>query len=128
MLSDQQKQVVADQDAQQLLGLLGARKILVDQLTQLSEQITPIRQQWQKLKDTLQTDHRSQINQLIDDTQDLLTSIIASDEQDRQELAAARDSKSVELGKFTKTSTASNAYAQAASAGNNYARFTTKQG
>jgi flagellar hook-associated protein FlgK len=128
MLSDQQREYVASQDAQQLLGLLGARKVLVEQLTQLSQQIAPIREQWRQLQDGLQTDQRDQINQLIDDTQDLLTGIIAADEQDRKDLQAARDSKGVELGKFTHVSAASNAYAANAKVGNNYARLAYKQG
>lgn len=128
MLSDQQRELVINQDAVQLLGVLGARKILVEQLTQLGQQISPIRQQWQQLQDSLQTDQRDHINKLIDDTQDLLTGIIAADEQDRKDLAAARDVKGTELGAFTQNTTARNAYAANAAAGNNYARFAYKQG
>ena len=47
MLSDKQRELVQQQDAVQLLGVLGARKVLVEQLTQLGQQIAPIREQWQ---------------------------------------------------------------------------------
>lgn len=127
-LSDQQRKLVQEQDAVQLLGVLGARKVLVEQLTQLGQQIAPIRQQWQELQSNLQTDQRDQINQLIDDTQEMLSDIITADEQDRQELAAARDTKGTELGQFTQNTSARNAYAANAAAGNNYARFAYKQG
>ena len=122
MMSEKQRELVQQQDAVQLLGVLGARKILVEQLTQLGQQIAPIREQWQQLKDSLQTDQRDQINQLIDQTQDLLADIISADEQDRQQLAADRDTKGAELGSFTQNTTARNAYAANASAGNKYAR------
>lgn len=127
-LSDQQRELVANQDTQQLLGLLGARKVLVEQLTQLGQQIAPIREQWNQLQDSLKSEQRDQINTLIDDTQDLLTGIIAADEQDRKDLQAARDQTGTELGKFTRTNAASNAYAASAAAGNNYARLAYKQG
>lgn len=127
-LSDQQRQLVQDQDAVQLLGVLGARKVLVEQLTLLGQEIAPIRQEWQAMQADLQSDQRDQINQLIDETQELLSGIISADEQDRAQLAAARDTKGAELGKFTKNTAARNAYAAANSAGNNYARFAYKQG
>ena len=127
-LSDKQRQLVETQDAVQLLGLLGARKVLVENLTHLGRQIAPIREQWQQMQDTLQGDQRDQINLLIDETQQLLSGIIEADEQDRKQLQNDRDAKAVELGKFTQTSAVRNAYASTASAGNNYARFTSKQG
>ncbi len=128
MLSDKQRELVQQQDAVQLLGVLGARKILVEQLTQLGQQIAPIREQWQSLKDDMQSEQRQQINQLIDETQELLSGIIAADEQDRQDMAAARDEKGAELKQFTQNASARNAYTASANAGNNYARFAYKQG
>ncbi len=109
-LSEQQHTLVAEQNAEQLLGILGARQKLIEQLTVLNQQITPLRQAWTEVQVSLDETQKTQVNQLVEDAQKILEQIMAADEQDRVSLKASRDQLGGKLQKVSQGGAARQAY------------------
>jgi len=126
-LSDEQSNLVAEGDAESLLGLLGRRQALIDRLVQINARIEPFKQQWPDLWNELDDELRESVRQRIDEVKALLDHIIDQDERDRVALASHRSSVSRQLDHLNRGAAVNRAYGpnQAAPAQN---RFTDEQG
>ncbi|MFW6059651.1 MAG: flagellar export chaperone FlgN [Phycisphaeraceae bacterium] len=126
-LSDQQGQLIADGQGEQLLAVLAQRQGLVDQLAQLNEQLAPFKEHWPTLSDQLDAAQRQQVNGLLEEVETLLESIIQQDDRHREQLQAAKQQIGRQLEQTHTAGRALNAY-KPAGAGNAPARFTDRQG
>ena len=124
-LGTEQGRQIHGGSVQTLLGVLSERQKLIDQLTQIEQQLAPIRKQWDQLRATLSDADRARIRDLVRQIEDILSAIIKQDEQDRQELSQARSQIGEELGRLSHTSTALQAYQTRPATDN---RFTNRQG
>lgn len=116
-LSDQQGPLVAEAQAEPLLGLLAQRQRLIDDLSGVNSLLEPFRQRWDALWSTLADAQRSRIGALVKEVQSLLAGIIQQDERDRQALLTARNRVATELQNTTRVDRAVNAYRAAPKAG-----------
>ncbi|MEM1109896.1 MAG: flagellar export chaperone FlgN [Planctomycetota bacterium] len=110
LLSGKQQQIVADGQAEQLLGVLSERQVVVDQLTATNRELAPLRSRMSEIADTAAADKRQSLRSLVDEVQSMLESIIQRDEEDRQTLEASKAKVGQELAKVKTAPAAINAY------------------
>ncbi len=115
-LSQRQGQLVADSDAEALLGLLGQRQRLLDELDGLNVQLQPYRADWREHLAGMATDERAQVAGLVDEIAALRDAIVAQDDRDFQRLRLAQGKVGAELGKTANQGRAMNSYRGAATA------------
>jgi ABC-type transporter Mla subunit MlaD len=128
-LSEQQGALIANHEAEQLLSLLGQRQGLVEELGDLSIQISPHRAAIAALANDGSKPVAAEVRQLVDEVRELLGSIIEQDEVGRQELQQARDEVGAQLRQAAKAPAALGAYGgSAAKAGPQPARFMDQRG
>ncbi|MEM8781681.1 MAG: flagellar export chaperone FlgN [Planctomycetota bacterium] len=113
-LSDQQQALVEAGQPERLLAVLGERQSHVEALTTLNEQLAPLRPRMSEVAESAPVDVRNTLRRLVDDVQELLETIIAQDEQDKQRLTQGREAVRQELGKISRTPAALSAYKHAA--------------
>lgn len=109
-LSRQQGGLIREGQTETLLTLLARRQGLVDELGTLAQRIAPYRTQIPEIAEAAPEGQRQLLRSLVADVQQLLEAIIAQDDQDRAQLAAARDAVRTESQRLTRTGTAMNAY------------------
>lgn len=132
-LSDQQGTLVAQAQAEALLGLLAQRQKLIDHITTVNAELDPYRKRWTELWGELADGQRRQIGSIVQEVQDLLGAIIQQDERDRQTLQTAKGRIAVELQKLSRAGQAIQAYRTSPatadpSVGGGNNRFTNQNG
>lgn len=100
----------ADDAAEQLLRLMSARQVLVDQLAKINEQLEPYRKDWQAIAAKLTDEQKKTIAPLVEQAEKLLADIIARDEADRKRLQQAKTDTGNQLKRVTGASHAAAAY------------------
>lgn len=130
-LSERQSPLVEQGAAEALLEVLARRQALIDELTQINVELTPYRDDWSRVWRQIPESQRPQINQLLKDVGELLTSILNQDEHDRARLQSSQDRVKAELRKVSGGTMAVRAYggrtlATTATAGAS-PRFTDRQ-
>lgn len=136
-LSGKQQDIIAQGQAEQLLGVLSERQVIVDQLTQINQELAPLRSRMTEIADASPEEQRQTLRSLVDQVQDMLQSIIARDDEDRQKLEASKAKVGQELSRVNTAPAAINAYranaaardaGRAASYAAGGARFTDAKG
>jgi len=126
-LSDQQGAMIAQGQAEQLLTLLAQRQSIVDELGELSIEISPVRSQIDAIMQAAQGEAATQIRSLVEEVKGLLESIIAQDDRGQEDLRQSRQEVSSQLTQVTGATSAVNAYS-AAGAAKSSPRFTDHKG
>lgn len=121
-LSARQQEIIAQGQTEQLLVVLAERQGLVDQLTTINKDIAPLRQRMGDLTAAAPEADKQRVRDLIDDVQNLLTTIIERDEADRRQLEASKAAVGAELRRTNTAPAAVNAYRS-----NVYARASATQ-
>lgn len=136
-LSDKQQQIIAEGQAEQLLGVLSERQVIVDHLTQINGELAPLRHRMSEIAEAAPAGRREALRSRVDEVQQLLASIIERDEEDRQSLEASKSQVGKQLGQVSTAPAAINAYRANAYAANrgspaagptSAARFTDSRG
>jgi hypothetical protein len=109
-LADHQQSLVIDADPQPLLNLLAERQRLVDRLGQISGRLAPYRQQWPEFVASLPDDDRRRAEDILGEINDMLTSVLASDERDTQLLTSRRNMLAEEMSSTQTGQRATQAY------------------
>ena len=118
-LSAQQAALISDQQPEVLLHILTERQTLVNRLARINEQLAPYRRTWDATYAALPAETRKQVSTLLTDINELLRSILTTDERDTAALAARKHAVGRELSTLTGTRAAANAYARTGAAGAN---------
>ncbi len=113
LLADRQNALVAQSDAQPLLGLLADRQRLVDGLVGLSEKLAPYRKNWTSTYAKLDEPTRKVVSGLLEEANSALGSILQNDRRDTATLAAKRQDFADRLTTAETGSRAGAAYASA---------------
>jgi len=123
-LSETQSRLIKQGQTEDLLSVLSKRQGLVEQLTQINGRLSPYRDYWGQVAQQLPEDQRQRLSKLLDEVQTLLQSILEQDENDRQQLQAAREEVGGQLQQNQHAGSAMKAY------GSNPTtpRFTDNQG
>ncbi len=86
-LAQQQTSLVDGNDPEMLLKVLASRQRLIDKLKKISQELEPIRSDWQRLSKTLSVDERTEVQELVDSVQEILGDILKRDEKDSEKLS-----------------------------------------
>lgn len=112
-LSLGQEQVVQEGNAGELMKLLAKRQRLIDQALELNSQIEPYKERWTNFGRLLDVDTRDTIQNLLDEIEDVLHEVMASDDRDRAVLQRSLDDTKKEMNKLNRGTQVNNAYASA---------------
>jgi len=85
-LAKTQHTLIAAEDPQPLLKILGQRQRVTGELQRVAEALRPLRVQWDAVKDSLNPQERQDADALVQQTKAVLGQLLASDEQDAQRL------------------------------------------
>ncbi|MFO0839170.1 MAG: flagellar export chaperone FlgN [Phycisphaerae bacterium] len=110
-LSRAQRGLVAEDRPDGLLTLLRERQELVGELVRLNVELTPYRQAWGDLAESVPLAQRQEVQQLLDAIQDALRRILQSDQEDSAILSARKQFVAQELTEISGASSAHAAYA-----------------
>lgn len=108
-----------------VLGVLGQRQGLIDELGEIHQQLEPYRRCWEAFWSGLSQASRDRAGTLVAQSGELLSAIIERDERHRQRLQESRSQVGGELGKLSAGGVAMQAYAARATA---ESRFTDRKG
>lgn len=110
-LSRRQREAVSAGDTDRLLGVLGERQEVIDELERLGEQLRPIRRGWDSMLDRLPVNRRAEVRERLDALADLAAAIAARDEADRRVLEERRGVIAGEANTLGRARDAAGAYA-----------------
>ncbi|HRQ72119.1 MAG TPA: flagellar export chaperone FlgN, partial [Phycisphaerales bacterium] len=79
-LSRRQRDVVNAGDTDQLLGVLGERQEVIEQLERLGEQLRPVRRGWDSMLERLPTNRRAEVRERLDALAELAAALASRDE------------------------------------------------
>ncbi|MEN0019323.1 MAG: hypothetical protein AAF747_00405 [Planctomycetota bacterium] len=91
VLSQRQAAMIEARDADALLGLLGERQVLVDEITGIGEELGPFRERWDAVLGRLSPAERAAVGDDIQSLQDLASKVAERDAADRSNLERERD-------------------------------------
>lgn len=112
LLSEKQKALVAGDEAESLLTLLGQRQRLVDELVGRSAELSPYRRRWSEFYAGLDGASRKLVSELLEDLNGSLGLILREDRRDSATLTAKRNMVAGTLAACDAGRRASSAYSQ----------------
>ncbi|HVP09786.1 MAG TPA: hypothetical protein VMV94_01210 [Phycisphaerae bacterium] len=115
LLTERQRALVIQDDAQALLTLLADRQKLVDELMKLNAELTTYRQNWTNVYGALEEPLRKRIAELLEEANASLGVILQSDSRDSATLSARRQEIADRMTAADSGSRAGAAYAAAGS-------------
>jgi hypothetical protein len=96
-LSEQQRTLITGDRPELLLGILRDRQALVGALARLNEQLSPFRQNWDRMYADLAAEARDRVNGLLQEINRLLRVILRTDQEDTALLTARKQAAGQEL-------------------------------
>jgi hypothetical protein len=123
-LADHQRALISDDDPERLLGVLGQRQGLIDRLGALGERLRPLQQDWRRTRAALPENEGQQVDDLVAETNRLLSGILENDAADARALSERKQEASAQLGGVRKTRAMGAAYAAADGARDSHVDWT----
>jgi hypothetical protein len=114
VLTERQRVLVVEDDAQALLSLLADRQKLVDELMSVNSELTSYRQDWTRVYGGLDEPSRRRVAELLEEANASLGAILQSDSRDSATLSARRQEIADRMATVDSGSRAGAAYAAAA--------------
>lgn len=125
-LSGGQRELIAAGKSDDLLRVIAQRQVLVDQVAELTEQITPLRELWNTTSGQVDAQLRQQVEQVVGRITGAIDNISKNDEADRAALEQQRKDVFGSLGTVTRARGAVAAYSS--SGGTQHNAFQDRQG
>lgn len=110
-LSLQQGECIAQDRTQDLLGILGHRQRIIEELGRLNEEMVPFVAQWNELSGSLPEQDRTLLRESFDEVSRLVMAIGQRDEADRRALESRKAQLGSEIGGIVNARGAVSAYA-----------------
>lgn len=85
-LAQTQRGAIESEKPEELLRILGQRQRLIAELTEINEQLEPLRSRWGDIRPALPASERLRISELVDEVQHLLVGILDQDQGDCETL------------------------------------------
>ncbi len=85
-----QRMLVVQEDTRPLLALLAERQKLSLELARVSQQLAPVRENWNSYRESLSVAERGEAAGLLDEIRDSLSRVIQSDEEDARSLGVRK--------------------------------------
>ena len=109
-LSEQQRNALEDGSTQDLLGVLAQRQSVLDDLSEITRNLTASGEQWNQRLDELPDSERDELRRLVAEVQRLAEQVMQRDEHDQLQLRGMRQRVGGELRGLHAGHTAANAY------------------
>jgi len=119
-LAGKQSAFVNSGNPEALLQVLASRQRLIDRLTNIDRELTPIRSDWKKISLLLPSQLRRQAQQLIVAVQEILGDIINRDKKDSEILSHQQKEVAANIRRTRKGKQMNQAYSQTASVGQSH--------
>ncbi len=113
-LSERQRSVIEEDDADRLLSVLGERQTIVDRISMTNRDIEPIRLAWERLLERVRPECRSDVARRLEGLSVLAGRIARRDDEDRQKLESRRNAIATELAGMNTGRRAVSAYGKPA--------------
>lgn len=110
-LADRQRLLVVGEDAEALLAALADRQRSVEALAAVNERLAPYRREWTRVFAALDDASRRTAKTLLEESSELLSSVMSSDREDAELIGARRSAVSHVLSRSETTGRATAAYA-----------------
>jgi hypothetical protein len=110
-LARRQRDLVAKEDPAALLTLLADRKRLTQDLTDLTQQLAPVRASWTQARRILSTAQRDEAERILQEMGQIVHGITTSDEEDARRLSARKARTAAQIQAVTSDRKAISAYA-----------------
>ena len=114
-LAEHQRLLIAGDEPKRLLEVLSQRQKLVDRLGLLADRLRPWQPQWRELRARLSEADQRRVDELVSETNRLLSAILEKDEADVQLLAERKASTAKAITGLKRSRQAGVAYAAASS-------------
>lgn len=125
-LAEHQRSLIAGDDTESLLEVLGQRQKLVDRLTELADRLRPYQQDWAVIRSRMSEADGREVDRLVSEVNELLATILERDRSDTEQLASRKSSTAADLADVKRSRAAGAAYAAEADAGRSRAEWTGK--
>lgn len=109
-LSREQSGHIERGDTDGLLGLLGQRQTVIDEISRLNDEVAPFAKDWEALSAGLSEGQRADLRRKFDVVAGLVQAITSRDDADRRLLEERRGRMGDELSAMSKARSAMNAY------------------
>ncbi len=111
-LSERQRELIAGDRPEQLLGILRDRQTLVTALARVNEQLSPYRRNWQAVYKQLPQESRRRASALLEEINSKLQVILKADQEDQALLSARKQAVARSLNQVSGGRVANAAYAR----------------
>ena len=116
-LAEHQRSLIAGDETERLLVVLGQRQKIIDRLEVVADQLRPYQQNWREIRSRMAGGDGKEADRLVAEMNTLLSTILEKDRADAQELAARKGSVAREMAGLKASREAGAAYAAAGSTG-----------
>ncbi len=123
-LAEHQRSLIAGDDAERLLGILGTRQKIIDRLETLADRMRPYQQNWQAIRDRMPDLQGRRVDQLVAEVNTLLSTILAKDKADADTLAARKTATATAMTQLKTSKAAGAAYAAVAGVRESHVNWT----
>ncbi len=116
-LSVRQRGMITGESGDQLLALLRQRQNAIADLTRINEELGPYRREWETTLARMPTAERVHAGELLNETNNLLRTILRADEEDSALLAARKQAAAREMTQTSSAQSANSAYSAQSATG-----------
>lgn len=110
-LAARQRMLIASDQAEMLLEVLGRRRQIIDRLGGLADRMRPYQQRWTEVRSRFADDDGRRVDEMISELNAALAGILQGDKADAELLASRRQETGSDLGRLKATRMAGAAYA-----------------
>ena len=110
VLSGSQAMCIREGSAEQLLGVLSERQVVIDALSRSNAELAPYRQTWETLSGTVDPEIRERVREVLAEIEGMLNEIVEQDDRDRAELKGVQAQIGMQLNQISKAGRAIRAY------------------
>lgn len=112
-LKDRQRALIAADQAEELLEVLGRRQGIIDRLGALGRRMRPYQQRWSEVRSVLGPEVSRQVDEMLLEVHGHLAGILEGDKADAELLASRRQATGRDMSRLKRTRLAGAAYAAA---------------
>jgi hypothetical protein len=113
-MAHRQTELVDGSRPELLLKVLAGRQRLIDRLTELNQQLEPLRARWTQIAGVLTEPQRQETQRLVGSVRQILSQILDRDEKDSQTLSRQKEGIAGEIRTASQGRRMNQAYAQQA--------------
>ena len=110
-LGERQRSLIAADQAEELLQVLGRRQGIIERLGALSQRIRPYQQRWPQVRAGLSVEAGRRVDEMVSEVNSHLAGILEGDQADAELLASRRQTAGANVNRLKATRLAGAAYA-----------------